>query len=310
MASVWATARCVHCGAPSAVLVPPTPGARWVTCPNCHGTMPVVPPTNPPPIFSWEVYPSVYPPPPPLRAPGRSGARLAAIALVGCTLLLVGVAGALVLSGAEALGPATFRLSGTVVLAANGDPYTGALVTLGSETGWTQSVTTGSNGTFQFAGIPAGGATLNVSAVGMAPVAVGMFFSPTFRSTGAGPTGLTIDLTPGDQAEASTLYASPYPNLESFVSSVWSAGVLLLVGAIVAGIGAGLAYRRRRPTVGVAGGLSAAVAPFALAILGVTAAFPLTAYPAAATVGLGLVAAILELIPVILVGRAADLGDP
>lgn len=309
MASVWATARCVHCGAPSAVLVPPTPGARWVTCPNCHGTMPIVPPTNPPPIFSWEVYPSVYPPPPPLRGSGRPVGPLAAVALVACTLLLVGVAGALVFGGAEALGPSTFRLSGTVELAANGAPYQGALVTLGSETGWIASVTTGPNGSYHFVGIPAGGATLNVSAIGMAPVTVGMFFSPTFRSTGAGPSGLTIELSPGSSAQASTTYESPYPNLESFVSSLWSAGTLLLLAAIVTGAGAWLAYHRRRPTVGVAGGFSAVLAPFVLAILGVTSAFPLLLYPAATTVGLGLVAAILELIPVINVGRAADLGD-
>lgn len=309
MASVWATARCVHCGAPSAVLVPPTPGARWVTCPYCHGTMPVVPPTNPPPIFSWEVYPTVYPPPPPLRGTGRPAGRLAAIALVASTLLLVGVAGALVASGAEALGPATFRLSGVVELASDGSRYAGALVTLASETGWTDSLTTSPNGTFTFTGVPGGGATLNVSAPGMASVSRAMFFSPSFRSTGAGPAGVLVLLSPGSAGPASTVYESPYPDLESFVSSVWSAAALLGLGAIVSAIGAHWAYRRARPTVGVAGGLSAAVAPFALAILGVTSAFPLAVYPAAAIVGLGLAAAILEMLPLVQLGRAADLGD-
>lgn len=272
--------------------------------------MPVVPPTNPPPIFSWEVYPNVYPPPPPLRAPSRSVGRLATVALVACALLLMGLGGALVFSGAEALGPASFRLSGIVEFGGSHLPLQGAAVSLGSETGWTETVTTPANGTFHFAGIPAGGATLNVTAVGMAPVTVGMFFSPSFRSTGAGPGGLVILLAPGSAANAATVFESPFPDLESFVASVWSAGVLLFLGAIIAAVGGWLAYHRRRPTVGVAGGLSAAVAPFALAILGVTTAFPLVAYPAATTVGLGLVAAILELIPVVNVGRAADLGDP
>ncbi|MCI4336484.1 MAG: carboxypeptidase-like regulatory domain-containing protein [Thermoplasmata archaeon] len=308
MAAVWATARCITCGAPVAVLVPPTPGARWFTCPQCHSPMPVVPPTNPPPIFSWEIYPQVYPAPPPLRMLGRPISRLATIALVSCVLLLAGLAGALALSGEEALGPTTFRLSGTVELAANHDPVGGAIVSIGSETGWTQSFLTGGNGSFHFVGIPTGGATINVTAPGMAPVTLGLFFSPTFTSPGTGPTGLALLLAPGNAGNASTDYETPFPDLESFVSSVWSASVLLALGAIVAAAGAWMAYRGTRPTVGVAGGLSAAVAPFGLTLLGITTAFPLAALPAAAAVGLGLVGAVLELLPVINVGRAADLG--
>ena len=49
------------------------------------------------------------------------------------------------------------------------------------------------------------------------------------------------------------------------------------------------------------------VPTLALPTLTITA-FPLAALPAAAAVGLGLVAAILEILPVIYVGRAADLG--
>jgi hypothetical protein len=69
-----------------------------------------------------------------------------------------------------------------------------------------------------------------------------------------------------------------------------------------------MAYRERRPTVGVAGGLAAAVSPAALSVLGVAAAFPLAVAPEAALAGLGLSAAVLQLLPLIWAGRAPETG--
>lgn len=270
--------------------------------------MAVVPPTNPPPIFSWEVFPLVYPPLPSLRVPSRSSGRLAAVALVACTVLLVGLAGALTYSGAQALGPARFSLSGVVEAADSLTPVGGATLVLTSETGATHSELTGSDGVFAFAGIGAGGATLNVSAPGYATATYDLFFSPTYSATGGSAGGLSVSLVPGSSANATVVYESPFGTLESFVSSLWSAGALLSIAALLAGIGAVAAFRGRHAPVGVAAGVGAALAPVALTVLGVTSAFPLTEAPAAVLVGLGMVAAALELLPIVWAGAAAEVG--
>ncbi|HYK93539.1 MAG TPA: carboxypeptidase regulatory-like domain-containing protein [Thermoplasmata archaeon] len=308
MAGTWATGRCPSCGTPLAAMVPAAPGARWFPCAHCGSPVAVVPPTNPPPIFSWEVFPLVYPPLPPLRVPGRSVGRLAAVALVASTLLLAGLAGALVYSGVRALGPTTFDLSGTVMNADLSAPVGGASVVLTSETGAVRTGLSSPNGAFAFSGISAGGATLNVSAPGYTTLTYDLFFSPTYSATGGGTGPLQVALVPGASANATVVYESPFATLESFVSSVWSAAALLGIAAIFAGIGGVAAARRRHAPFGVAGGLGAALAPVALTVLGITAAFPLASAPAAAVVCLGVVGASLQLLPIVWSGQAAESG--
>lgn len=306
MDAIWATARCLRCGRPLAARLPATPGARWVTCAHCRAPVPVVPPTDPPPIFSWEVYPLVYPPLPTLRPPSGAPARLAAVALVAAVVVLAGVAVALAGSGAEALGAGTFRLSGTVQAAGGGGPIFNAQVTLASESGWIRSIYTGVSGTFAFSGIPAGGARLNVSAVDYAGASFALFFSPSYRATGAGTGGLVVTLAEGPPTNATVAFESPFTDLEGFVSSLWSAAALLLLGAIVAAAGAVAAARGRRPAVGVAGGVAAVLAPLGLDVLSITTAFPLAIVPAIAAIGLGVTAAVLETVPLWEAGRVPD----
>jgi len=291
-----------------AAIVPATPGARWFACAHCGAPVPVVAPTDPPPLFSWEVYPQVYPPLAPVAVPGRGAGRLATVALVASVLLLVGVGGALVGSGVEALGPATFGLAGFVVSGVtNGGLPTATLVLVG-ENGWSATTGSSSDGSFGFHGIPGGGATLNVSAPGFAPETFELFFSPTFRGTDGGPRGLVVTLDPGAATNATLGYVSPFTDLEGFVSSVWSAAALLVIAAVVAGVGALWAYRGRHPAYAIAGGAAASLAPAALALLSVPAAFPLVDVPAVALVGLGLVAIALEIVPLYWEVRPADPG--
>ncbi len=308
LGATWATARCPACATPLATVVPAMPGARWLPCPHCGSPVPVLPPTNPPPIFSWEVYPQVYPPLPTLRVPSRSFGRLAAVALLICAVLLAGLAGALTYGGVEALGPTTFRLSGTVVEAPGSVAVAGATLVLHTEGGSAQQTVSGFDGSFAFSGIPAGGASLNVSAPGYQSVAYELFFSPAYTATGAGSGGLVVDLVRGTGANATVVFSSEFGSLEGFVSSLFSAGALLALGALLAAVGAVSAYRDHRRTVAVAAGFGAALAPATLPILGVSAAFPLTGAPAAVLVCLGLVAAVLELMPLVWAGHAAELA--
>jgi Carboxypeptidase regulatory-like domain len=267
-----------------------------------------VPPTNPPPLFSWEVYPLVYPPLPALRVPSRSIGRLAAVALLACTLLLVGVAGALGYSGAVALGPTRFALSGTVQSTDAAVPIAGADVVLTSEAGNVERTVSDASGRFALTGISSGGATLNVSRAGYASASYELFFSPAYSATGAGAGGLVVSLPPGTTGNVTVVSESPFGTLESFVSSLWSAGALLALAAVVCGFGAWAAFRDRHAPLAIAGGLGAASAPFVLTTLGVTSAFPLSTAPAAVLILLGLVGAVLELWPLLWAGRAAESG--
>jgi hypothetical protein len=261
---------------------------------------------NPPPLFTWEVYPHVYPPPPVVRVPSRPLGRLAAVALGAVVVILVGVSVALIAGGAEALGSSSYELSGSVVTQGASVALPGATVEVVSENGWHVLQTTDSSGGFRFTGIPSGGATLNVTDPGYEPVSLVLFFSPAYRATGAGPGGLVVELANGSTTNLSTIYETAFPNLETFVSSLWSAGALLLIAASVAAAGAWMAFRERRPTVAVAGGLAGALAPTVLSLLGVFTAFPLALVPAAAAVGLGIVGATLELAPVLWAGRTPE----
>ncbi|MCI4360675.1 MAG: hypothetical protein L3J91_03155, partial [Thermoplasmata archaeon] len=111
------TVRCPRCGAYIAAPAHQPALTSYATCPHCSTAVPIVAPRDPPPLFSWEVFPSVYPSLPLPRAPGARLTVAVGLALVVATLLLAGLAGFLVWSGVQASGPATFTVEGTVVRA-------------------------------------------------------------------------------------------------------------------------------------------------------------------------------------------------
>ena len=305
----WVTLRCPRCGA--YVAAPATRSAfpSWATCPHCYATLPVVPPRDPPPLFSWEVYPSVYPALPVPRAPGRRLFTLVAFTLVACTVLLAGVGGVLAFWGANALAPGTFSLSGRVLAdpsdGASPYPLAGAYVNLTDEHGSVQHRITNFSGAFSFAGIPAGSALVNVSAPGWAPFVVEVFLSASYVATMQGP-GIIATLQPTSVSNGTTLAESPFADLESFLASLWSATVLLGIAAVIAAFGAAAALRGRRPALGAAGGAAAMVAPAALFLLGDASAFPLLAFPTAALSALGALALCLSALPMAWVGKPPE----
>ncbi len=311
----WLTLRCPRCGAYLAAPSPAT-GTSWATCPHCYAVLPVVAARDPPPLFTWEVYPAVYPALPPPRAPGRQLPTVVVVALVLATVLLAGLAGLTAFTGVSALAPATFSMSGTVVGAPAGTlrgplpspPVAGALATLTGEGGYEASVVTGPSGTFSFTGIPAGGATLNVTDRGYAPTVVNVFFSKPYTAAGA-PGGLTVTLTPSP-APASTVVVTPFANLESLLTSLFSATVLLGVAGAVSAAGALGARHGRRPALGVAGGAAAIVAPVALFLLGDTTVLPWTAYATAGLSAIGAVAASLGTVPLLWEGPPPEPVEP
>ncbi len=306
MATPWVPLRCPRCAAAVAVPPPMTTAAGWVICPACGATFPVLAPRDPPPLFSWEAYPGLYPALPAPRRPAPAIGRVTAAALVATALLLLGIAGFLLWGGASSLAPGQFSLGGKVVLA-SGAPLAGATVNLRSEAGYNTTVTTSASGEFGFRGIPAGAAVLNVSAPGYRTVNIAVFLSASYRATGAGPGGqVSVAMSGGATYPADQIAESPFANLETYVANLWSATVLLAIGGFLAAAGALFAYRGRRPVVAASAGVGAMVAPIALVELGATTAFPLLDWAITAATALGVVAFLLSASAMICVGRPPD----
>ncbi len=273
------TLRCTRCGHFFGVPTPLTVVPAWVPCPHCQQPAPVLAPREPAPLFTWEAFPHLYPsvrlPAPPSPRVGRIGAILL---VVVAALLLAGAAGYLI-QGASALPNHPYRVAGRVMAAnPNGTasvPLAGAVVALRGENGFRASTVTDPAGRFDFTGVPSGGISINVTAPAYAPVTVVIFADPVYSSPTGHPTNLTVDVSPGAASAGSTLEESPFPDLEQFVATVWSGTSILVLGAVVALVGAARAYRRDRPAWGAAGGVAGLIAPAGLYLLGLLGLFPL-----------------------------------
>lgn len=199
--------------------------------------------------------------------------RAAQVALVGAAALAIVLGGLLAVLGAEALGPASFTVTGTVALSGpgGGSPVTSSPVTivLTIDTGAKYSITIPA-GPFSFSNVPAGGISLNVTSPGYAPVSLLTFASDVYN---AGTTGLSIVLVQGSSANGTTETLSPFPTLESFVASIGSAAVMLGLVAALGGVAAVITRRSDRPAVGVVGGAAGLLAPLAVYLLSLSGIF-------------------------------------
>ena len=279
--------RCPACGTELKVVLAPAPPTQWFPCPQCRQPVPVVVPRDPPPLYSWEVYPGLYPNLPLPRRPRIRMRRVVQASLVAVAVVSVALAGVLVLLATEATAPAQFSVSGTVYEAHTGgvqSPAVGATVVLTYENSPGSTEETGVNGGFSFVAIPAGGITLNISALGYAPVTVTTFATSVYN---AGTTGLMVTLSPGTNANGTSVALSPFPDLESLLASLGSGAAILGIVAIIGGIAALLTGRSDRPAVGVVGGSAGLLAPVALYFLALGTPFPIVLEGSAALAALG-----------------------
>lgn len=274
MAAPLVTVRCPACGEDLRVLLAPAPPTQWFPCPRCRTPVPVVVPRDPPPLYSWEVLPNLYPQLPAPRIPRIRPRRAAAWALLLTAFVAALLGGALAVYGVEAQASGSFTVSGTVLeTPASGSttPASGAHVILTTEQNRSSSEFVGPSGEFAFAGVPTGGFSLNVSLAGYAPVEVQSFVSTIYS---AGSTGLTIDLTPGGLGNGTVVSLTAFSDLESLVASIDSGVVMLFLAAGVAGGAAAVTFRSDRPAIGVVGGGAGLLAPVALYLLALGTAFP------------------------------------
>ncbi len=286
MAPTTVARRCPTCGGDLTVALADAPPTQWFPCPHCRTPVAVVGPRDPPPLYSWEVVPGLYPTLPlPRRTRWRSR-RAAAIALAAVVVLALGFASIFAYYGVVAGEPGSFPVSGIVERTVGGvtGPASGATVVLTEEGGAQATTVTVVDGAFAFAAVPGGSVSLNVSLPGFAPEVISTFVSAVYD---AGTTGLEIVLAPGASSNATTVALSPFSNLEGFLASI---GVAVALFALVAGIAAAAAVgtvRANRPSLGVVGGGAGLLAPVVAYSLSLGTAFPLVTSATAAVAGFG-----------------------
>jgi hypothetical protein len=274
MGATTLTVRCPSCGQELRAVVAPYPPTQWFPCPQCHSPVPVVVPRDPPPLYSWEVLPSLYPTLPRPQVPRWRARRAAAGALIGVVILAGVFGGVLGYYGALAPAPGNYAVSGTVDRELGGGatgPAPGATILLTEEGGKTLVQSAAPDGSFAFSGVPTGGISLNVSLPGYAPVTVDTFASSVYD---AGTTGISVTLVAGGLGNGTTVSFTPFSDLESFLASIGSGVALLGLVAVVAVVAAVLTLRQDRPALGVVGGGAGLLAPLALYLLDLGAAFP------------------------------------
>ncbi len=297
--------RCPRCGQEIAVVPAPAPPTQWFPCPHCRTPVPVVVPRDPPPLYTWEVLPGLYPALPRPRRPRWRARQLAGAALVALVVLALAFAGVFAYYAVLAPTPGAYVVSGTVLEETAGGrllPAAGAAVVLTPETGAARTEHTGADGAFVFGSVPTGGISLNVSLSGFAPVTVDTFASSVYN---AGTQGIQVTLTPGSSGNGTTVAFTDFPDLESFVASLGSAVVLLGVVATVAGVAALATFRHDRPALGVVGGGAGVFAPLGLYLLALGGALPYAVDASAAIAGVGAFALALRSIELAMTGPAA-----
>ncbi|MGD0257116.1 MAG: carboxypeptidase-like regulatory domain-containing protein [Thermoplasmata archaeon] len=264
-------------------------------------------PRDPPPLYSWEVMPGLYPYLPTPRVPRWRASRAAAGALVNVAVIAAVLAAILGYYAIAATAPSSYAVSGSVELQPNSSsapyPAVGAVIVATDEAGHDHNTTTDLGGNFELGGLPTGGISVNVSFPGFAPLTVDIFLS-TVYSAGAGAIDVVLD--PGSVSNGTLGSLTPFVNLETFVAAMGGAVVLLGLVAIIAGAAAILTLRSDRPALGVVGGGAGLVAPLALVFLDVGDPFPILLAASAILAAIGGFALAIRAIEMGMVGAAPD----
>ena len=307
MAASTVFVRCPVCSGELRVVLAAQPPTQWFPCPHCHTPVAVVVPRDPPPLYTWEVLPGLYPPLPRPRVPRWRVRPAVAAALFVVAVVAAALGATLVYDAWEVTRPASFTVDGTVEHAVGGTlrPLAGAEVKLTNDANRTSEVVTGDDGSFSFASIPSGGVSLNVSAAGYAPATVTTFVSAIY---GTQVTGLQVVLFPGAVGNGSTVALAPFFDLEQFVASLGSGAVLLGLITLVAGFAAVATIREDRPAVGVVGGAAGLLSPLILVYLTLSSALPIVEELTAVTAAAGAFTVVLRALQMAQTGPAPDSG--
>lgn len=299
--------RCPACGGPVSVFPAPTPPTQWFPCPHCRAPVPVVVPRDPPPLYSWEVIPTLYPYVPTPRVPKWRARRTAFGALLNVAVIALVLAAILGYYAVAATTPGTYSVSGAVGVQQNTSapivPGAGALIVATDEAGHNVSTIADGNGSFVFTALPTGGVSLNVSLPGYAPVTIDIFLSSVF-SAGAGAVDVTLEA--GNVSNGTLGSLTPFINLETFVAAIGGGVVLLGLVAAIAGAAAFLTLRSDRPALGVVGGGAGLFAPLVLLSLDLSGPFPIVLAASGLLAGFGGFALAIRAIEMGLVGDAPD----
>lgn len=270
------TLRCPQCGGLLAAPTPVGPLPGWFQCPHCGRPLPVVPPRDPAPLFSWEAFPQLYPAAHPPRPIGPLVQRVGGGLLIGITVVLLILAGGLFSQGAAALPGHSYVVAGHVTAAPGvgspAGPVSGARVNLTGEDGFSAVTYTAPNGAFRVGGVPTGEITINVTAVGFSPLVMELFASRPY-SAPASVSDLALQISAGNDSTSTIEVLTPFSSLENFLATLWSGTAVLGLAAVVSAAGAVRLLGRERLAYGVAGGMAGALAPIVLYTLGVAGMF-------------------------------------
>ncbi len=286
MAASPVAVRCPTCGQELRAVLAAGPPTQWFPCPRCHAAVPVVVPRDPPPLFSWEVLPGLYPLLPAPRPPRWRIRRVVAVALAVITVVTAGFGGLLAFYGFSAAAPTSFVVDGEVRVVTplnTTAPGTGAVVVLVDDNNHSHRVVVGSTGEFTFSSIPAGGIVLNITRAGYASVTIDSFVSSVYD---AGSTGFVVVLPPGNGVAAVNDYTQ-FTDLESFLASVGGGAVVLGLVALVAGFATVATVRADRPALGVVGGGAGLLSPVAIHFLALDTVFPVVFFSLAGVSAVG-----------------------
>lgn len=255
--------RCPKCGARLTAYTPYPAITSYTRCPQCASVLPFVAPREPAPLYSWEVYPGLYPPTPIPRPPNPRRRPALVVLLLAAVLLLTALGGIFAYVGGDALQPGTLTIGGHLTPAG----AVGGWVDVHGENGFSvnESVPAGA---FEVFGVPYGGVQLSAGAIGFSVLEVDLFLSPVYSSITGSPRNLDLDLNAQNGTSINIVDTTSFPNLESFVATVWSGTGILWITAGLVGLGLVAARRDRLPLV-VLGGASAMISPFVLPLLGI-----------------------------------------
>lgn len=281
--------RCPQCGSQLTAHTPYPQITSYTRCPQCGTVLPFVAPREPAPLFSWEVYPGLYPPTPMPRPPSRWRRPAVLALLVAVTVLLAAIGGAFAWLGSDALRPGTQTVGGTIAPAA----APGAWVSVQGENGFSVNTST-TAGAFSVPDVPYGGVVVTAGAIGYTMLQVDLFLSPVYSSITGSPEDLELTLSPANGSGVTIIDTTSFPNLETFVASVWSGTGVLWIAALFTALGA-VAVRRDSLALVVVGGASALAAPFALPLIGIDAISEALTAVALAALPVGIVVLLLSL---------------